>query len=168
MVVWLNIDSFCYFYSFKIKDDMSKIAKYGFVLSFVWAGFILAISFMEAWVKFRAESLEFATGLDVGMHVFGALNMVERFFTALLLVYVFIYYTDKIVVVTGLTIFTFIVAQSGYLLPELNEHAQLIMQGMQPEKSSVHMIYVVMEVIKLVCLFVLGFRQVKLLQKLAV
>ncbi|RUT78113.1 hypothetical protein [Ancylomarina longa] len=144
---------------------MGKIAKYGFVLSFVWAGFLLAISFMEAWVKFRATSLDFATGLDVGVHVFGALNLVERFFAAALLVYVFIYYTDKVVVVTGLTIFTFIVAQSGYLLPELNDHAILIMQGMEPEKSSSHHLYVGMEIVKLIALFVLGFRQVNLWKK---
>lgn len=141
---------------------MNKIAKYGFVLSFVWIGFLLAISFMEAWVKFRAVSLDLSTGLDVGMHVFGALNMVERFFSLALLIYVFIYYTDKIVVVTGLGIFTFIIAQSGYLLPELNQHAQLIIQGMQPEKSPVHLMYGIMEFVKLIALFVLGFRQVQL------
>ncbi len=141
---------------------MNKIAKYGFILSFVWIGFLLAISFMEAWVKFRAESLDLPTALDVGTHVFGALNMMERLFSAALLVYVFIYYTDKIVVLTGLTVFTFIIAQSGYLLPELKEHAQLIMQGMVPEKSSVHKMYILMEVLKLVALFVLGFRQIKI------
>lgn len=141
---------------------MNKIAKYGFILSFVWIGFLLAISFMEAWVKFRAESIDLPTALDVGTHVFGALNMMERLFSAALLIYVFIYYTDKLVVVTGLTVFTFIIAQSGYLLPELKEHAQLIMQGMVPQKSSVHKMYILMEVLKLVALFVLGFRQIKI------
>ncbi|WP_372752030.1 hypothetical protein [Labilibaculum sp.] len=141
---------------------MSRIAKFGFVLTFIWIGFLLAISFMEAWVKFRAVSLDLPTGLDVGTHVFGALNMVERIFSAALLVYIFIYYADKVVVVTGLTIFTFVVAQSGYLLPELNEHAQLIMQGMVPEENSVHHMYVLMEIVKLFALFVLGFRQLRL------
>lgn len=145
---------------------MGRFIKYGFVVTFIWVGFILAISFMEAWVKFRAESLDTPTALDVGMHVFGALNFVERIFTVIMLVYLFVYYTDKVVVVTGITIFTFIVAQSGYLLPELNEHAQLIMQGMQPEKSSVHLMYIVMEVIKLIALFVFGFRQVKIYKDL--
>ncbi|MDQ1772194.1 hypothetical protein GQR60_16270 [Labilibaculum sp. A4] len=144
---------------------MTKIAKYGFVLSFVWVGFLLAISFMEAWVKFRAVSLDLPTGLDVGVHVFGALNMIERIFSAMLLVYVFINYTDKVVVLTGLTIFTFVVAQSGYLLPELNQHAQLIIMGMVPEKNSIHHIYVLMEVVKLVALLVLGFRQVRIFKQ---
>jgi len=144
---------------------MKKLAKYGFVVSFIWVGFILSISFMEAWVKFRAESLDLPTALDVGRHVFGALNGVERVFSVFLLVVLFYEYTDKLIVVSGVLIFTFIVAQSGYWLPELNEHAQLIMQGMKPEKSSVHMTYIVMEVLKVVALFVLGFRQVKLFRE---
>jgi hypothetical protein len=141
---------------------MSRIVKYAFVLTFVWIGFLLAISFMESWVKFRAGSLDLPTGLDVGVHVFGALNWVERIFSLALLVYVFVYYTDKLVVLTGLTIFTFVVAQSGYLLPELNEHAQLIMQGMVPQENSVHHMYVLMEFVKLIALFVLGFRQIRI------
>lgn len=144
---------------------MGKIFKHGYAVSFIWAGFILAISFMEAWVKFRAESLEFEVGLDVGVHVFGALNMVERLFAALTLIYVFIYYTKKTVVITGLVVFTFLVAQSGYLLPELNEHAKLLMQGMTPEKSSAHMLYGMMDGLKVICLFILGFTQVQLLKK---
>ena len=79
------------------------------------------------------------------------------------MIVVFYRYTDKVVVATG--VFIFIVAQSGYLLPELDENAQLIMQGMQPEKSSVHMTYIVMEVLKVSALFVLGLRQVKLFEK---
>jgi len=144
---------------------MKKLVNYGFVVSFIWIGFILSISFMEAWVKFRAESLDLPTALDVGRHVFSALNGVERVFSVFLTVVVFYRYTDKIIVATGVLIFTFIVAQSGYLLPELNENAQLIIQGMQPEKSSVHMMYGVMEVLKLVALFVLGLRQVKLFKE---
>ena len=144
---------------------MKKLVNYGFVVSFIWIGFILSISFMEAWVKFRAESLDLPTALDVGWHVFGALNAVERVFSIFLLVVVFYKFTDKVVVATGVLVFTFIVAQSGYLLPELSENAQLIMQGMQPEKSSVHMTYVVMEVLKVGALFVLGLRQVKLFKE---
>ena len=144
---------------------MKKLVNYGFVVSFIWMGFILSISFMEAWVKFRVVSLDLPTALDVGQHVFGALNMVERLFSVFLLIVIFYKFTDKVIVTAGLVIFTFIVAQSGYLLPELNEHTQLIMQGMEPEKSSVHKMYIFMEVLKLGALFVLGLRQVKLFKE---
>jgi hypothetical protein len=144
---------------------MKKLVNYGFVVSFIWIGFILSISFMEAWVKFRAVSLDLPTALDVGQHVFGALNMVERLFSVFLLIVIFYKFTDKVIVTAGLVIFTFIVAQSGYLLPELNEHTQLIMQGMEPEKSSVHKMYILMAVLKLGALFILGLRQVKLFKE---
>lgn len=42
--------------------------------------FILAISWMEAWVKFKAPLLPKYIALDVGRHVFKALNIVEVIF----------------------------------------------------------------------------------------
>jgi hypothetical protein len=46
-------------------------------LSILWAGMILAISFLEAWVKFKAPFLRKHVAVDVGRHVFCALNTVE-------------------------------------------------------------------------------------------
>lgn len=43
----------------------------------LWAGFVLAISWMEAWVKFRAPLLAKPAGLDAGRHVFRGLNAME-------------------------------------------------------------------------------------------
>uniref|UniRef100_K3WAX3 DUF4149 domain-containing protein n=1 Tax=Globisporangium ultimum (strain ATCC 200006 / CBS 805.95 / DAOM BR144) TaxID=431595 RepID=K3WAX3_GLOUD len=47
------------------------------LLSLLWLGFVLAISFTEAWVKFKAPFLPKHLGLDIGRCVFGALNAVE-------------------------------------------------------------------------------------------
>lgn len=46
-------------------------------LAVLWLGFVLAISFMEAWVKFRAPFVARHLALDVGRTVFAALNAVE-------------------------------------------------------------------------------------------
>jgi hypothetical protein len=46
-------------------------------LTLLWMGFVMAISFMEAWVKFRAPFLPRHYGLDVGRTVFPVLNAVE-------------------------------------------------------------------------------------------
>lgn len=43
----------------------------------MWASFVLAISFMEAWVKFKAPFLRKDIAVDVGRHVFSALHAVE-------------------------------------------------------------------------------------------
>src|SRR3712207_8678966 len=53
-----------------------------FIITFIWVGFLAAISFMEAPVKFTAPSLTLAVGLDVGRHVFAVLNKVEWVFIA--------------------------------------------------------------------------------------
>lgn len=45
-----------------------------FVVALLWTGFVLAISFMEAPVKFRAQSLPKNIAVDVGRTVFWALN----------------------------------------------------------------------------------------------
>ncbi|GAB4815781.1 hypothetical protein N2152v2_002827 [Parachlorella kessleri] len=45
--------------------------------STLWMGFVLAISLTEAWVKFRAPLLDRHVAVDVGRHVFPALNSVE-------------------------------------------------------------------------------------------
>lgn len=49
-------------------------------LHFRWFGFMSAINFMEAWVKFHSPSVKREQLLDVGRHVFSALNTVEIFY----------------------------------------------------------------------------------------
>jgi hypothetical protein len=46
----------------------------------LWLGFVLAISFTEAWVKFKAPFLPRHYGLDVGRTVFPVLNAIETAF----------------------------------------------------------------------------------------
>lgn len=55
-------------------------SKCQFVISALWLGFVLAVSLMEAWVKFRAPLLKKYVAVDVGRHVFSALNLVESVF----------------------------------------------------------------------------------------
>ena len=43
----------------------------------IWLGMVLAISFLEAPLKFRAEGLELRVGLAIGRIVFRALNFAE-------------------------------------------------------------------------------------------
>ncbi|CAB9516254.1 expressed unknown protein [Seminavis robusta] len=47
------------------------------IITTLWMGFVLTISFMEAWVKFRAPFLPRHYALDVGRTVFPVLNAVE-------------------------------------------------------------------------------------------
>jgi len=49
-------------------------------IAWTWSSMVLAISFLEAWVKFRAPFLRKHVAVDVGRHVFAALNAVELAF----------------------------------------------------------------------------------------
>ena len=49
----------------------------GIAGTFVWLGMVLAISFIEAPLKFRAPGVTPRIGLGIGRLVFGALNAVE-------------------------------------------------------------------------------------------
>lgn len=53
---------------------------------FLWIGFVCAISFMEAWVKFRAPGVTLPLGLGIGSLVFKALNKAEWVFAILMAV----------------------------------------------------------------------------------
>lgn len=50
------------------------------IVTFLWIGFVCAISFMEAWLKFQAPGITVPLGLGIGRLVFNALNTVEWVF----------------------------------------------------------------------------------------
>jgi len=53
-------------------------------VAFVWLGKVLATSFLEAPLKFRAPDVSLRIGLGIGRLVFRALNIVEACFAAAL------------------------------------------------------------------------------------
>jgi len=57
-----------------------KIHFFALMCIFLWAGFVCAISFMEAWLKFRAPGVTLPIGLGIGKLIFAALNKVEWVF----------------------------------------------------------------------------------------
>jgi hypothetical protein len=53
---------------------------------FIWLGMVLAISFLEAPLKFRAPNVTLQIGLGIGRLVFRALNTVEVVLAIVILV----------------------------------------------------------------------------------
>ena len=60
-----------------VWKELVASPKIEFFIATLWIGFLLAISFMEAWVKFKAPLLQRHIAVDVGRHIFEALNVVE-------------------------------------------------------------------------------------------
>lgn len=127
------------------------------VCTFVWIGFVCAISFMEAWLKFRAPGITVPLGLGIGRLVFGALNKVEWIFAIAVLFNLFIHKEIKRLN----NIFFFIpvlllVMQTLWLLPELDTRAQLHIDGADVPPSNLHFWFVGFEVVKTISLFIFG------------
>lgn len=58
--------------------------------AYLWIGFVGAISFMEAWIKFRAPGVNLQIGLGIGRLVFNALNKVEWIFAIAIIAGIFL------------------------------------------------------------------------------
>jgi len=130
---------------------------------FLWIGFVSAISFMEAWLKFQAPGITLPLGLGIGRLVFHALNKVEL--------------TLSIIIVASMLFsgikgfkwkylffaipFLILVLQSLWLLPQLDARAEMHIQGQAVTPSNLHFYYVGFEVIKTACLTVFGIKLFK-------
>lgn len=128
------------------------------ICTFLWIGFVCAISFMEAWLKFRAPGITVPLGLGIGRLVFNALNKVELLFAIVILLNLFIHITDffnwqTLVLVIPLSL---LLIQTFWLLPALDIRAELHIQGQQVPPSNLHFYYIGMELLKVVGLIIFG------------
>lgn len=126
--------------------------------TFLWIGFVSAISFMEAWLKFRAPGITLPLGLGIGSLVFKALNMMEWLF-ALLIATRFILNRrseTRRSVTQYMIILLLLLVQTLWLLPALDARIPLYQQGLEVPSSPLHIYYVVAEVIKVTLLFIVG------------
>lgn len=129
----------------------------------VWSGCIVAISFMESWLKFRAPGVTLPVGLSIGKLVFNALNKMEWFFAAILLVsYLFNKsHIDAFSMLLFALAALLLVIETFWLLPALDARAKMVINGKQLAASSLHLYFVAAEVIKLGALLMLGFQLFK-------
>jgi len=133
------------------------------VATFVWIGFVCAISFMEAWLKFRAPGMNLQLGLGIGRLVFNALNKVELVMAVAILVNLLFSKSpynewQNLFFVVPLVI---LLLQTFYLLPALDQRAGVIISGDNVAPSSLHFYYVGMEAVKVVSLIIYGIRLFK-------
>lgn len=133
------------------------------ICTFVWIGFICAISFLEAWLKFQAPGVTIGIGLGIGRLVFGALNKIEWVFAIAILVGIY----TKPSITAGQTRLPFILiviilfAQTIWLLPALDARANLFITGQNVPPSTLHFYYVGAEIIKVIALTVFGTKLIK-------
>lgn len=139
---------------------MSKNFQVKVPLTFIWIGFICAISFMEAWLKFQAPGITVTLGLGIGKLVFAALNKMEWIFAIAILTEL-VYLRKKILVKHNLFYFVpllILFIQSIWILPALDLRAQAMIKGETLTPSNLHIWYISIEVLKTICLGIFGFK----------
>ncbi|MGE3288575.1 MAG: hypothetical protein AB7J32_21090 [Pseudonocardia sp.] len=132
---------------------MQLAAAIAAAVAFVWLGMVLAISFLEAPLKFRAPDVTVRIGLGIGRIVFRALNRVEIVF-ALVLVGAAVAVPALRVAVGALAVL--LAAQLGVLRPRLNRRSDRVLAGENVPRSREHLIYVAAEAGKVVLLVAAG------------
>jgi hypothetical protein len=126
--------------------------------TFLWIGFVCAISFMEAWLKFRAPGISVPLGLGIGRLVFNALNKVEWVLAVAIVCSLLfgniplLHWHNLFLVIPVIAL----IVQTFYALPKLDARAELHIKGLPVERSRLHFHYVIMELKKVIGLIVFG------------
>lgn len=144
----------------------TRIYNYRIAIVFVWVGFVCAISFMEAWLKFQAPGITTKLGLGIGQLVFGMLNKVELTSAALIVLSLILYKPKKLLKESYYLFIALalLIVESVWLLPALDARATLIIEGEILTESMLHLYYVLFEIIKTVCLVMYGMKLLKRMQ----
>ncbi len=131
-------------------------------LLFIWAGFILSISFFESWVKFRAEGVPIPAALSIGRLIFTVLNRIEWIFSACLLVlFLFVKPIGSLVVAGFVVVLLMLTVQTFSLLPALDKRAKKRISEETLPASNLHLYFVAGEFVKLTALIICGINLLK-------
>ncbi len=127
-------------------------------ITFIWAGMVCGISFLEAPLKFQAPGITLELGLGIGKLVFGALTKIEMVFSLLLIAFLSLSESKlKIWLLFALPILIVII-DNALLMPILDQRIELITNGTTPPPSNAHWWYVGLEILKLIGLIVGGIK----------
>jgi hypothetical protein len=125
-------------------------------VTFVWLGMVLAISFLESPLKFRAPDVTMRIGLGVGRLVFRALNTVEVGFALVILAIVAAGPTPPRIAVAFYVALAALSIQLIAVRPRLTRRSDQVLAGLDAPRSRGHYAYVGLEVVKVVALLITG------------
>lgn len=125
-------------------------------LTFVWLGMVLAISFLEAPLKFRAPGVTIPLGLGIGRIVFRALNSAEVALAVGVIVAVALGGPPPVVIAVMAVAVAILAGQLGGVRPRLNRRSGRVLAGESVPRSRAHHAYVALESAKVLALITLG------------
>jgi hypothetical protein len=125
-------------------------------VTFVWLGMVLAISFLEAPLKFRAPNVTLQIGLSIGRLVFRALNTVEVGFALVIGAIVLSGPTPGRVGVAFAVAVGALAVQLIAVRPRLTRRSDAVLAGSDGPRSRAHYVYIGFEAVKVAGLAVAG------------
>lgn len=141
----------------KVEHPLAVIA------IFIWIGAVLAISFLEAWLKFQAPGVTLAIGLGIGKLVFAALTKFQWILTVVVVASIS-FGRGKFSETSNLLIYFVIgllLLQTFWLLPLLDQRANLVITGKNMASSNLHIYFIVAEILKVLALMIAGILNFK-------
>jgi len=126
---------------------------------FIWLGMVLAISFLEAPLKFRAPGVTIPLGLSIGRLVFRALNSCEAVLAAVIVVALVMGTPGTGVIVAVVVAIAALLVQVVGVRPALTRRSDAVLADAsraESGRSHAHYVYVGFEVVKVLALLVSG------------
>lgn len=135
---------------------MPEVARYAqLLLPVFWLGMVVAISFLEAPIKFRAPGVTLALGLGIGRKVFRALNAVELALALVLSASCFVAPPDVVALMLLVLVIMVLVVQIAVVRPPLSRRSDRILAGENLPRSRMHLVYIGLESAKVALLIAL-------------
>ncbi len=135
---------------------MSPASAVAVAAIFVWLGMVIAISFIEAPLKFRAPGVTLQVGLGIGRLVFRALNGAELLLAATTAVALLVRPPSVGAVVAAAVAVVALVVQVLLVRPQLAKRSNAVLAGEDGPRSRAHVVYIGFELVKVTALIIAG------------
>ena len=123
----------------------------------LWAGVLFGVAFLATPAKFSAPSLTLPVALEVGRATFEVLNRAEVAFALLSAGLVFTGGARRPLLVTLCVVaWVGLLLETLWLLPVLDQRAQVVIDGGTPAGSSLHDLYIAIDAVKFLALLGAG------------
>ncbi|HKV18612.1 MAG TPA: hypothetical protein VJR50_06235 [Mycobacterium sp.] len=135
---------------------MSPASAVAVAAIFVWLGMVVAISFIEAPLKFRAPGVTLPVGLGIGRLVFRALNGVELLLAAAIAVTFVVRPPSVGAFAAAAVAIVVLLVQVLLVRPTLAKRSDAVLAGEDGPRSRAHYVYIGLELVKVVALIIAG------------
>jgi hypothetical protein len=123
---------------------------------FVWLGMVVAISFVEAPLKFRAPGVTLQVGLGIGRLVFRALNSCELLLAVVVAIAFVVEPPTVGAAIAGAVAVFILLVQVLVVRPRLTKRSDAVLAGDEGPRSHAHVVYIGFEAVKVVALIIAG------------